>query len=347
MNFPLRIPFGMRQPFPLILPKDPIRPFHSGEHSEAVTIRPALSIFLHMSTTDHSLPQNGALSYRQVSANQLSFRVAMAGTGDRLVLCLHGFPECALSWRYQLQPLAEAGYRVWAPDLRGYGGTTRPVGLEAYAIESLLEDVSGLVTAAGASQTILVGHDWGGIIAWYYALRYPERLKALVILNAPHPACFERELRHWRQLRRSWYMGMFQIPHLPEAALSASHGDIIGKIFERMAIHREHMPDDIVTLYRQEACAPGALTAMLNYYRAALRGGGGLRQRRLGYPTVDVPTLVLWGLQDQALVRQNLDGLDHFVSDLTIVRLPNAGHFVHEDEPSRVTQEVVTWLQNL
>ena len=263
------------------------------------------------------------------------------------MLCLHGFPECALSWRYQLQPLAEAGYRVWAPDLRGYGGTTRPVGLEAYAIESLLEDVSGLLTAAGASQVILVGHDWGGIIAWYYALRYPERLKALVILNAPHPACFERELQHWRQLRRSWYMGMFQVPLVPEAALFASKGYIIGKIFERMAIHREHMPDDIVQHYRQQACAPGALTAMLNYYRAALRGGGALRQRRLGYPTIEVPTLVLWGLRDHALGPHNLDELNHFVSNLTVVRMANAGHFVHEDEPNRVTREVVTWLQNL
>lgn len=142
-------------------------------------------------------------SFCNVSANQLSFRVAMAGTGDRLVLCLHGFPESAISWRYQIQPLAQAGYRVWAPDLRGYGGTTRPIKLAAYSIESLLNDVSGLLTAAGTSQAILVGHDWGGIIAWYYALRCPDRVKALMILNAPHPACFERELRHWRQLRRS------------------------------------------------------------------------------------------------------------------------------------------------
>lgn len=138
-----------------------------------------------MSTHDQNGSLAEAFSYRQVSANHLSFRVAMAGTGDRLVLCLHGFPECAISWRYQFQPLAEAGYRVWAPDLRGYGGTTRPVGLETYSIESLLHDVSGLLTTAGASQTILVGHDWGGIIAWYYALRYPERLNSLVILNAP------------------------------------------------------------------------------------------------------------------------------------------------------------------
>jgi len=283
-------------------------------------------------------------SFCNVSANQLSFRVAMAGTGDRLVLCLHGFPESAISWRYQIQPLAQAGYRVWAPDLRGYGGTTRPIKLAAYSIESLLNDVSGLLTAAGTSQAILVGHDWGGIIAWYYALRCPDRVKALMILNAPHPACFERELRHWRQLRRSWYMGMFQLPWLPEAVLSMGQGYVIGKIFERMAIHHEYMPEYIVQIYRQQACAPDALTAMLNYYRSALRGGGALRQRALGYPTIAIPTLVLWGLQDHALGSHNLDELNRVVSNLTIVTLPDAGHFVHEDEPDRVNHEMVTWL---
>ncbi|MBS0156827.1 MAG: alpha/beta hydrolase [Nitrospira sp.] len=297
-----------------------------------------------MSTNDLNLPHAAALSYRRVSANQLSFQVAMAGTEDWLVLCLHGFPEYSISWRYQIQPLAEAGYRVWAPDLRGYGGTTRPSGLGTYSIESLLHDVNGLLTAAGSAQTILVGHDWGGIIAWYYAMRYPERLKALVILNAPHPACFERELRRWRQLRRSWYMGVFQIPWLPEAILSMAQGYIIGKIFERMAIHREHIPNDIVQRYRKQACAPGALSAMLNYYRAAFRGGGVLHQRGLGYPKIETPTLVLWGLQDQALGAHNLDGLNRFVGDLTTVTLADAGHFVHEDKPDRVNHELVTWL---
>lgn len=295
---------------------------------------------------DPGLPPITTLPFSQVSANQLSFHVAMAGTGNRLVLLLHGFPESALSWRYQIHPLTQAGYRVWAPDLRGYGGTTRPVGPETYSIESLLDDVSGLLTATGTREAVLVGHDWGGIIAWYYAMRYPDRLKALVILNAPHPACFERELRHWRQLRRSWYMGVFQIPRLPEAILSMRHGYVIGKIFERMVIHREHMPDDIVECYRRQACAPGALTAMLNYYRAALRGGGALRQRLLGYPTINIPTLVMWGLQDQALVSHNLDGLGNFVSNLTVVRMANAGHFVHEDEPNQFTRELLAWLQN-
>lgn len=283
-------------------------------------------------------------SFSHVLANQLSFRVAMAGTGNQLVLCLHGFPESALSWRYQIQPLAQAGYRVWAPDLRGYGGTTRPVGSTAYRIECLLDDVTELLNIAGAQQAILIGHDWGGIIAWYYALRHPDRLKGLVILNAPHPACFERELRHWRQLRRSWYMGLFQIPWLPEALLSMRQGYMIGRIFERLMIHREHMPSDIVTRYRQQACVPGALTAMLNYYRAALRGGWALRQRSLGYPKIEIPTLVLWGLHDQALGTHNLDGLNHFVRDLTTVTLGDAGHFVHEDKPDRVNHELITWL---
>jgi pimeloyl-ACP methyl ester carboxylesterase len=286
------------------------------------------------------------LSFHHVVANRLSFRVAMAGTGDRFVLCLHGFPESAVSWRHQITPLAQAGYRVWAPDLRGYGGTTRPTGIDAYCIESLMDDITGLLDAAQVQRAILVGHDWGGVIAWYYAMRHAGRVEALAMVNAPHPACFEREVRHWRQLRRSWYMGFFQIPWFPEATLSAGHGYVIGEIFRRMAIHREQMPDDLVQLYRRQACEPGALTAMVNYYRAVLRGGGATRQRRLGYPTVPVPTLVIWGLQDHALVGQNLDGLNGFVDDLTVVKVADAGHFVHEDKPEQVTRELLTWLQN-
>ncbi len=287
-----------------------------------------------------------ALSSCHIPVNQLSFRVTVAGTGDRLVLCLHGFPESAVSWRHQMQPLAQAGYRVWAPDLRGYGGTTRPIGIEAYSIESLMDDVGGLLDTAKVQRAILIGHDWGGIIAWYYAMRHPSRVEALVIVNAPHPACFEREVRCWRQLRRSWYMGFFQIPWLPEAALSAGHGYIIGQIFERMSRDREQMPNDVVDSYRKQACKPGALTAMVNYYRAALRGGGGIRQRRLGYPKIGIPSLVIWGLQDQALVAQNLDGLSKFVDDLTVVTMPDAGHFVHEDQSEQVTHELLAWLHD-
>ena len=286
-----------------------------------------------------------AVTVQQVPANQLSFRVMSAGTGDRLILCLHGFPESSLSWRYQIAPLAQAGYRVWAPDLRGYAGTTRPGGIDAYQIDRLLHDTSGLLDAAQAKRAILVGHDWGGILAWYYAMRYGHRVEALIILNAPHPACFLRELHHWRQLRRSWYMGVFQIPRLAEMVLTAGDGYLIGKIFERVRGHRDAIPEDMVRLYRQQACEPGALTAMLNYYRAAVRGGGAARQRKLGYVPITVPTLVIWGLHDLALVRQNLNGLEAWAHDLSLITFDDAGHFVHQDRPEQVTREIVNWLE--
>ena len=293
----------------------------------------------------HSSDDEQEISFLRVHANQLEFKVATAGSGDRLVLCLHGFPESSLSWRHQMAPFAHAGYRVWAPDLRGYGGTTRPSGLDAYRLEALLDDVASLIQISKARRITLVGHDWGGIIAWYYAMRRPERIEALIALNGPHPACFEREVRRWRQLRRSWYMAVFQIPRVPEAVLGAGGAHLIGAIFERMRVSSEYLPNDIVRRYRQQASEPGALTAMLNYYRAAIRGGGAARQRSLGYPSINLPTLVLWGLQDQALAQENLDGLDKLVTDLTVVKLEKSGHFVHQDEPQRVTDEILGWLQ--
>ncbi|MDH5642320.1 MAG: alpha/beta hydrolase [Nitrospira sp.] len=284
--------------------------------------------------------------YQHMSANGLSFRVAVAGIGDQLLLCLHGFPESALSWRYQLTPLWQAGYRVWAPDLRGYAGTSKPNGLNAYQLEQLLDDVTALLDMAQARQVFLAGHDWGGIIAWYYAMRHPTRIQALIILNAPHPACFEREVRRWHQLRRSWYMLACQLPWLPEWILAAGQARLIGTIFDIMRRSPESIPVNIVQQYRQQAAEPGALTAMLNYYRAALRGGGAFRQRRLGYPVIQLPTLVLWGRHDQALSRENLVGLDRYVTDLTVIPFPHAGHFVHEDDPQRVTGEILRWLSD-
>lgn len=283
---------------------------------------------------------------RSVRANQLSFRIAVAGAGHPLVLCLHGFPESAMSWQRLGVSLAQAGYLVWAPDLRGYGGTDKPTEIDAYQIERLLDDVSGLLDAAHADRAILVGHDWGGIIAWYYAMRHPDRVDKLIVLNAPHPGCFERELRHWRQIRRSWYAGAFQLPWLPELVLTAWQGYGIGAIFRRMAWRVGSIPDDVVRLYRQQACVPGAMTAMVNYYRAAIRGGGAARQRRLGYPRITAPTLVFWGLHDHALTRHNLTGLDECVPNLSLHTLADAGHFVHYDRPEHVTGTILKWLQD-
>ncbi len=136
----------------------------------------------------------------EVKTDGLRFHVLEAGAGDRLALCLHGFPELGFSWRYQLPLLAELGFRAWAPDLRGYGGSDRPQGMHEYAIERLMDDVASLIDASGARETVLIAHDWGGVIAWYFALRRIRPLSRLVVMNLPHPAVFERALRSgWRQ----------------------------------------------------------------------------------------------------------------------------------------------------
>jgi pimeloyl-ACP methyl ester carboxylesterase len=279
-----------------------------------------------------------------VAANGLDFHVAEAGTGDRLALCLHGFPECWYSWREQMPLLARLGYRVWAPDLRGYGDTTRPPDVRDYAIERLLDDVAGLIDAAAPRETLLVAHDWGGVIAWLFAMRQPRRLDRLVIMNLPHPACFERELRTWRQMRRSWYALLFQLPRLPEALLRARGYRAIGEAFRSSAIDKCRFPDAVLQVYRDNAARPGALTAMLNYYRAFASGGGGARQRALGYPRIDIPTLLLWGEEDVALCKEGTYGTEQYVSDLTLRYLPRVSHWVQQEAPETVNAMLEAWL---
>jgi pimeloyl-ACP methyl ester carboxylesterase len=161
-----------------------------------------------------------SIRHERVAANGLNFHVLAAGQGDRLALFLHGFPELAFSWRHQLPVLAEEGWLAWAPDLRGYGETDRPVGRDEYAIEKLMDDVAGLIDASGARETLLIAHDWGGVVAWLFAIRKIRPLARLAVLNLPHPACFERALsRGCASGLRSWYVLFFQIPWLPEEAV--------------------------------------------------------------------------------------------------------------------------------
>jgi len=288
---------------------------------------------------------NPAIRELQVEANGLRFHVLEAGAGDRLALCLHGFPELAFSWRNQIPVLADLGWRVWAPDLRGYGGTTRPAGRESYAIERLMDDVAGLIDAAAPRETLLIAHDWGGVIAWLFAMRRVRPLSRLVVMNLPHPACYEHALRRGgRQWLRSWYVLVFQLPWLPEAVLGARGAEGVGRAFLNMAVHKENFPDEVLEVYRRAAREPRALTAMVNYYRAAFSGGGARRQRSLGYPKIDVPTLIVWGEQDTALGVETLDGTSEYVSNLTVRRLPNASHWVQQDAPEEVNALLKEWL---
>ncbi len=279
-------------------------------------------------------------------AGGLRFHVAACGEGERLALCLHGFPECWYSWRHQMPLLADLGYRVWAPDLRGYGESDKPVGLREYAIERLLGDVAALIDASGSRSTTLIAHDWGAIIAWYFAIRRVRPLERLAIMNVPHPFAALPAIRTWKQFIRSWYVLFFQLPWLPERLLGARSQRAIGEAFRRSCVNPEHFPDAVLEVFRQAAARPGALTAMLNYYRAFIRGGGARRQKRLGPRTIETPTLMLWGEQDVALTRETTYGTAAFVSDLTLRYLPQASHWVQQDAPETVNRMLRAWLSD-
>ncbi len=290
---------------------------------------------------------DATIRHEDVKANGLRFHVASAGAGDRLALCLHGFPENWFSWRHQLPLLDRLGYRAWAPDLRGYGGSDRPPRMQDYAIERLLEDVAGLIDAAGAKSVLLLAHDWGAIIAWYFAMRRVRPLERLVIMNVPHPACAARELRRGAQLRRSWYVLFFQLPWLPEKLLGRDGARAIAEIFRRSSLDPSRFPDDAIRVFREAAARPGALTAMVNYYRALVRGGGAQRQTALGFPVIDTPTLLLWGEGDVALTKATTYGTDAFVRDLTLRYLPGVSHWVQQEAPESVNAMLEAWLMGM
>lgn len=284
---------------------------------------------------------DSGIAIRWVEANGLTFELAEAGEGKRLALCLHGFPELHYSWRHQMPMLAQMGYRVWAPNMRGYGGTDRPAGMQAYRLENLAADVAALIDASGADEVTLIAHDWGAIVAWYVAIKRVRPLTALVILNVPHPLCGRREMKTWRQLRKSWYIFFFQLPHLGERMLGRDGAAPIARVFRNSAVNKHLFTREEVEPYRAAANRPGALTAMLNYYRALLQTPD---IRSIGDGRVDVPTLILWGEQDVAIDISVLDGTDAYVPDLTVKRFPHASHWVQQDVPDEVNAALAEWL---
>ncbi len=315
-----------------------------------------------------------------IEANGLCFEVLTCGEGDRLALCLHGFPEVALSWREQMVALAGLGYRVWAPNQRGYGRSSRPAAMQDYAIEHLMADVAGLIDAAhrshgvhegtyeGAREVVLLGHDWGGVVAWCFANRRLRPLTKLVVINAPHPMCFIRAVRRPGQMLRSWYMLLFQVPGLAERLLGRNGAQAIETAMVRSSSLSSSasssssssaassaqlqgmprgFPVDLLEASRANAAQPGALRAMLNWYRAFLRGGGMRRQWQLGFGTIETPTLLLWGEADRFLARYTTDGTDRFVQDLTIEFLPGVSHWVQQDAPEMCNAALVRFLSSV
>ena len=272
--------------------------------------------------------------YAQVGDVELHY--VEAGDGP-LVVLLHGFPEFWYGWRQQIAPLARAGFRVVAADLRGYNLSSKPDAFADYTADKLAEDVRGLIRALGAESAMVVGHDWGGTVAWALAMNHPEVVDRLVILNAAHPRKLNEGLRNLRQLLRTWYFFYFQTPRLPERRARRRHWRFF-KRFLRDA--RPPHTEQEIDRYLEAWSQPGAAKAMIDYYRAAVR----LQPKQEVRP-VTAPTLVIWGQGDRYLGPKLAEPHHDDVPNLDRVeRLPNASHWVHHDEAERVNELLVDFL---
>ena len=220
-----------------------------------------------------------------------------AGDGPLIVL-LHGFPEFWFGWRLQIAPLAATGFRVVAPDLRGYNLSSRPDGVEAYTADRLADDIVGLVRERGAESALLVGHDWGGTVAWTMAMNHPEVVDRLAILNAAHPRRLQQGLHNPNQLRKSWYFFFFAIQGLPEEVVHARNWHFFRHFLQEA---RPPYTDEEIERYVEAWSQPGAATAMINYYRASVRQSP--KQAEAQLRPISAPTLVIWGEDDQYLGR--------------------------------------------
>lgn len=262
-----------------------------------------------------------------------------AGDGP-LVVLLHGFPEFWFAWRRQIPALAEAGFRVVAPDMRGYNLSSRPSDVAAYGTDLLAADIRDLIRELAEDRAFLVGHDWGAAAAWATAANHPEVVERLAILNAPHPRRMLQGLRRPRQLARSWYMFFFQLPRLPERLARAGGWSGLRRAFDDARPGAFTQQD--LAHYVEAWSQPGALTAMLNYYRAAFR-----QARRAGERsgTVQAPTLVIWGERDPHVGAELAEPDPADVPNLEgVVRLPDASHWVQHDEPERVGQLLIEFF---
>ncbi|MET0400436.1 MAG: alpha/beta hydrolase [Longimicrobiaceae bacterium] len=261
-----------------------------------------------------------------------------AGEGP-LVVLLHGFPEFWYGWRRQIPALAAAGFRVVAADMRGYNLSDKPRGVDRYRVELLVEDVAGLVRHLGAERAHVVGHDWGGVVAWYFAMLRPERLDRLVVLNAPHPAAFAREIRKPDQMLRSAYAGFFQLPAIPEAVLRAGNFALLERVFRTEPARPGAFTGEDVERYKEALARPGALTSALDYYRAFAR-----REKPAVRP-IAAPTLLVWGEKDPHLVVRLTEGLEAWIPRVRVERIPEASHWVAADAPERVSGLVAGFLR--
>ncbi|MFQ5418834.1 MAG: alpha/beta fold hydrolase [Anaerolineae bacterium] len=282
------------------------------------------------------------LTHEYIETNGIRLHVVQAGPADGpLLILLHGFPEYWQGWRHQIDALAQAGLRVWIPDQRGYNLSDKPKGTAAYNLDELAADVIGLIDAAGEEKALLAGHDWGAAVTWWTANKYPERLHRIGVLNVPHHAVMNRHLRQSRaQLRKSWYMLFFQLPWLPELALRAGNWAGGRRMMKSSSLPHTFSAEDLDS-YQQAWAQPGAITGMINWYRAIMRKP----PQRLPSLRISVPTLMIWGKQDVALGAEMAQPSIELCDDGRLVFIEEATHWVQHDAPEQVNQLLLDFFQ--
>lgn len=274
-----------------------------------------------------------------LKTNGIQLHYVTQGDGP-LLLFLHGFPEFWYSWRHQIREFAQ-DYCAVAIDLRGYNLSDKPPEQSAYALPELIKDIEGVIRALGYDRCILVGHDWGGAIAWAFAYAHPQMLERLIVLNLPHPARFAAGLRTPQQLLRSWYIGLFQLPILPELLLQAGHYAAIRSVFQNQAINPNAFTETDLDAYVAAAAQPGALTCMLNYYRNLFAPDSFLNRT---WGVLPVPTLMIWGENDAALGKELTYQTEQYVADFQIRYIPNCSHWVQQEQPETVNRYIREFL---
>lgn len=293
-------------------------------------------------------PSDLKVTHHFVELPKLRMHYVAAGPeSGPLTILLHGFPENWWSWRYQFDALANAGLRVIAPDLRGYGETGRD---GPFDIDTLVGDVCHLIEALGQRNARIVGHDWGGALAWHLASKRPEFCERLVVLNCPHPVRMREALLQrpsWAQVKRSWYFFFFLVPMLPEWLLTKDDAGNTVRVLKGSSVHREHFSADELAPFREAIQRPGAAKAMVDWYRDIVWRGLTRPFNPPVYDDITARTLVIWGMKDTALGYDDLvPGTEKHVRQLTVEKIPDAGHFVQSERPERVNPPLISFLQS-
>ncbi len=290
-------------------------------------------------------PETHAVTHHTVTLKHLRMHFVEAGQGP-LVILLHGFPESWWSWRHQLGPLSAEGFRVVAPDLRGYGdsGTEGP-----YNLDTLVDDVCQLIEHLGESPAFIVGHDWGGAVAWHLAGTRPSYCRSLTVLNCPHPALMRQALLSqpsWAQLKKSWYFFFFQLPAFPEWALTRKQGLNVERTIKAASVQRAHTTSAELKPFRDNILKPGRAKAMVDWYRTIVKENLKHPFSQMALPRIETSTLLLWGMEDPALGYHELvPGTERIVPNLVIEQIPGVGHFVQSEAPDIVNDALVRFFK--